>query len=119
MSDRPTSTFWLPLILGTGFLLLGVPVANLSPEARTWAVPSAAALGIALLAIGGVLAYRAKSKSQSPRGGSGGDATVRGTASKAFGGPGGNAKAGQGGRGGDAKVRGNNSSATGGRGGHA
>jgi len=119
MSDRLASTFWLPLILGLGFLLLGVPAANLSPEVRVWAVPAATGLGILSIVIGGVVAYRTKLRSPPPGGGRGGDAAVRGKASKARGGSGGAGIGGQGGRGGDAKVHGDHSSAAGGRGGDA
>ena len=118
MSDRPAITYWLPLALGLGTLFLAVPLSNLSPGTRVWAIPAATALGVALIIVGALIAYRVRSKSSS-RGARGGDATVRGSDSSAVGGAGASGNAGIGGRGGDAKVRGNRSSAIGGRGGRA
>lgn len=117
VSDRPMSTFWVPVVLGAGFLFLGVPLTNLTPHIGAWVNLTAIGLGLVLLAGGGLMAYRSRSTSDR-RGGRGGEAVVRGADSNAAGGAGGHAGVVQGGRGGDAKVHGNRSAATGGRGGN-
>jgi hypothetical protein len=119
MSDRPIGTYWVPMLIAAGILLLGVPLADLSPAVKAWANPAAVLSGLVLLVIGGLLAYRMRSASADRRAGRGGGASVDGNRSTATGGAGGNAADGMGGRGGDAMVRGNKSTATGGRGGNA
>ncbi|NJL08895.1 MAG: hypothetical protein HC900_12095 [Methylacidiphilales bacterium] len=63
MSDRAIATFWVPLLAMAGFLLLGVPFADLSPDVEIWAIPTAIGLGPALLMIAGLFVYKIKSNS--------------------------------------------------------
>lgn len=117
--SQPSITFWVPLLIGAAVIPAGVWFADLPGATKAWALPAAMVVGIVMLAIGAVIAYRSRSSDGAPRGGRGGDASASGDRSSATGGAGGIAAHGKAGRGGNATVTGNNSTAVGGRGGNA
>lgn len=60
MSERALGTFWIPLLATAGFLLLGVPFFDLTPDVKIWAVPTAVGLGLSLVTTAGLFAYKIK-----------------------------------------------------------
>lgn len=67
MSDRAVRTILIPLFAAVGFLLLGVPLADLAPDVKVWAIPTALGLGPALLLIAAILGYKIKTTNPSVR----------------------------------------------------
>lgn len=116
-------SFWVPVVLGTAFLLISVALANLVVNIPDWLPYAGVALGVLLLAVGWYMARVQARDTASPPASldptrsynRGGSALATGEDSVAEGGAGGLGPLG--GRGGDAKATGKGARATGGRGG--
>jgi hypothetical protein len=111
-----TLGFWVPGLLGAGFLILSLALPSFDISLPSWLRGALLIAAVLLILWAGYSAYRAKTVGD---GGAGGTARVLGTGSSAWGGAGGRGGLGEGGRGGDAEVIGENSSAVGGKGGDA
>ena len=116
MLGHKTSIYWVPLLLGAAFLILGLLLPAYISDLPSWVRSGAIALALMMIILTGVLAYLHKSD-EAPRGGRGGSARAHGDHNEAVGGRGGNAGQGFGGDGGNAVARGRRSVAKGGEGG--
>ena len=106
------SSFLLPLLLGIAFCLVGLVLPTFLESPPKWMVPTAFIISVLLVATAAFLAaFSSRKGKDKPSGGPGGNATVRGSGSHAYGGKGGSGSAS---KGGDAIVEGNNSLAKGG-----
>lgn len=107
-----TVAYWVPLVMGLAFLILGSVLPNFTEV--PWGLSVASCVAAAGLFV--VAAYLAKTaRFNTAIGGEGGSARVLGKGSSADGGDAGDGLGG--GKGGDAEVIGDKSSARGGRGG--
>lgn len=116
MSGGKIITYWVPLILGVAFAILGAILPKYIESLPSWFRYAAIILALLLVVLSGALAYWGMG-SELPRGGRGGSAKVSGDDNEAVGGRGGDAGQGDGGDGGKAVARGNRSVAKGGAGG--
>lgn len=108
--------YFLPLLLGTAFLALGLALPSMLPNMSAAWQYSLLALGCVLLVVSYFVAKNGSTTPQT-RGGDAGSSTASGDYSEADGGAGGKANGGVGGRGGNALASGKGARAKGGAGG--